>query len=267
MLLLAAASLVSGEASAAGGKEMSVIQADSITITVVFDNIPFAEGYETSWGFSCVVCVPGRTVLFDTGNRGDLLLGNMRKAGIEPGDVDIVFLSHGHGDHISGIGEVLEENNEVTVYSLGSFPSVFTEMLAAHGIEPIIVLEPIEICPGCWSTGRIEGSVHEQSLVIVTDRGPIVLTGCAHPGIVEIVRRAREIAQRDPLLVMGGFHLMRKSAEELAGVIASFEELGVRYAAPTHCTGDKAIAAFEDAYGKSFLRIGAGKVIEGGGLK
>jgi 7,8-dihydropterin-6-yl-methyl-4-(beta-D-ribofuranosyl)aminobenzene 5'-phosphate synthase len=266
-VLLVAAFLSTAGVSRSEESEMTVVPTDSITITVVFDNIPFAEGYETSWGFASVVRLPEETILFDTGNRGDLLLENMRRAGIEPGDVDIVFLSHGHGDHIAGVGEFLEQNDEVTVYSLGSFPSVFAEMLAAHGIEPVVVEQPIEIFPGCWSTGLIDGPVMEQSLVIATDRGPIVITGCAHPGIVEIVRRAREIAGRDPLLVMGGFHLGRKSEEELAEIIASFKELGVGYAAPTHCTGEEAIKAFEDAYGARFLRIGAGKVIEGAGLK
>jgi 7,8-dihydropterin-6-yl-methyl-4-(beta-D-ribofuranosyl)aminobenzene 5'-phosphate synthase len=265
VMLLGAA--MSGGASMAGESEPNIVPADSVTITVVFDNIAFAEGYETFWGFSSVVSVPGRTILFDTGGRGDLLLDNMKRAGFEPDDVDIVFVSHGHGDHTGGVGAFLERNGEAVVYALGSFPAAFTELLAAHGVEPVVVTEPVEICPGCWSTGRIEGPASEQSLVICTDRGPIVITGCAHPGIVEIVRKARELSGRDPLLVMGGFHLGQKSTEELAGIISPFKELGVRYAAPTHCTGEEAIKAFENAYGERFLRIGAGKVAQGARLR
>jgi 7,8-dihydropterin-6-yl-methyl-4-(beta-D-ribofuranosyl)aminobenzene 5'-phosphate synthase len=87
----------------------------------------------------------------------------------------------------------------------------------------------------------------------------IVMTGCAHPGIVEIVRRAK--AYGEVYLVMGGFHLGDKSAREVDAIIAELKRLGVRQVAPCHCTGDEAIQLFRAAFGADFIQAGAGAVI------
>jgi 7,8-dihydropterin-6-yl-methyl-4-(beta-D-ribofuranosyl)aminobenzene 5'-phosphate synthase len=244
-----------------------IIPADKVTITEVFNNILYGEGMTASWGFSCVVRLPDHTILFDTGGEGNILLDNMEAAGIEPSSIDIVFLSHEHGDHIGGLGDFLEQNGEVTVYSPASFGDGYRKILSGFGIEPVEVSESIEICPGAWSTGEMGSMIREQSLVILTDRGPVVVTGCAHPGIVEITARARDLAKRDPLLVMGGFHLGRTGDEEVHRIISVLEGLGVRYVAPSHCTGEWAINTFRDVFGERFIEGGAGKTHDIGKLR
>jgi len=244
-----------------------IIPADKVAITEIFNNILYREGMTASWGFSCVVRLPGRTILFDTGGQGSILLDNMEAAGIAPDSIDIVFLSHEHWDHIGGLRDFLEQNNDVTVYSPASFGDEYRKILSEFGIEPLDVTEPLEICPGVWSTGELGRGIPEQSLVIVTDRGPVVVTGCAHPGIVEITEKAKDLAKSDPLLVMGGFHLGRASEEEIGRVISSLEGLGVKYVAPSHCTGEEAIDAFRKAYRERFIAGGAGKTHEIGKLR
>jgi 7,8-dihydropterin-6-yl-methyl-4-(beta-D-ribofuranosyl)aminobenzene 5'-phosphate synthase len=101
----------------------------------------------------------------------------------------------------------------------------------------------------------------EQSIVVTTDKGNLVITGCAHPGIVEIVQKSAEIAGEDLLLVMGGFHLLRHSNEGIDDIITAFQEMGVTYAAPTHCSGDKTLEAFKASYGDHYVGLGAGKVL------
>ncbi len=248
-------------------RDAAVVPADEITITEVFNNILFREEMTDSWGFSCVIRLPGRTILFDTGGKGNVLLDNMEAMGVEMASIDIVFLSHEHWDHIGGLRDFLEQNNEVTMYSPASFGDEYREILSEFGLEPVDVTEPVEICPGVWSTGEMGGMIKEQSLVIHTDRGPVVVTGCAHPGIAPITKKACEIVTGAPLLVMGGFHLGRTGDEEVLRIISVLENLGVRYVSPSHCTGEWAIGKFREAFEERFVEGGAGKVHELSGLK
>jgi 7,8-dihydropterin-6-yl-methyl-4-(beta-D-ribofuranosyl)aminobenzene 5'-phosphate synthase len=256
-----------GEEAPMLDREAAVMAAGDVTITEIYNNIVYEEGMISSWGFSCAVRLPGCTILFDTGGEGNVLLDNMEAAGIEPSSIDIIFLSHGHGDHIGGLRDFLEQNGEVTVYSPASFGDEYREILSGFGIEPIDVTGPIEICPGAWSTGVLDKGIPEQSLVLSTDRGAVIVTGCAHPGIADITARASEIAKRDPLLVMGGFHLGQAGGEELGRIFESLEGLGVRYVSPSHCTGMIAIAAFRAAFEGRFVEGGAGKIHEIGKLR
>jgi 7,8-dihydropterin-6-yl-methyl-4-(beta-D-ribofuranosyl)aminobenzene 5'-phosphate synthase len=88
----------------------------------------------------------------------------------------------------------------------------------------------------------------------------IVMTGCAHPGIVNIIQTAKTIVPDDVLLAMGGFHLMNDSEASIRKVVSQFRELGVRYVAASHCTGDRARQMFAEEYQQHFLSSGAGNV-------
>jgi len=102
----------------------------------------------------------------------------------------------------------------------------------------------------------------EQSLVIKTEKGNIVITGCAHPGIVNIVRKAKAILPKEIHLVFGGFHLQRTSEVELKQIINEFRTLDVKKVGPTHCTGERAIQMFKQAYGPHFVQMGVGRTLK-----
>ena len=106
-----------------------------------------------------------------------------------------------------------------------------------------------------------EGWPDEQALAFDTDRGVIVVTGCAHPGILAIVEQARAVMQKEILLVMGGFHLGAHSEAQIRGIVTRFEALGVRFAAPCHCSGSWPRRCFREAYGQRYIDIGVGRVI------
>ena len=109
------------------------------------------------------------------------------------------------------------------------------------------------------ATGELGTAIVEQSLIVETDKGLVVITGCAPPGIVEIVRRAKVYGV--VYLVMGGFHLGDKSAREIETIIADLKRLGVRQVAPSHCTGDEAIQLFRAAFGADSILVGAGAIV------
>ena len=230
-------------------------------ITAVYDNNPHKQGLDTAWGFSCLLTGAEKTILFDTGGDGSLLLGNMGKLGIEPNSIDIVVLSHIHGDHTGGLNGFLEKNPDVTVYLPKSFPKRFKDDIITSGAKVVEVEQSLKICENVHSIGQLGILIKEQSLVVRTKSGLIIITGCAHPGIVKIVNTARDLLRDDILLAMGGFHLEWATKAKLEKIISVFRKLQVRYVGPCHCSGDKARSLFQEHFGKNYISIGAGKVI------
>jgi len=142
-----------------------------------------------------------------------------------------------------------------------SFSETYCREVRGSGAECARLDKFTRLAPDIYSTGPLGKAVAEQALILYTPQGLIVLTGCAHPGIVKIVRSARAALGKPVQLVLGGFHLAAKSGREIEGIIAEFKKLGVVQAAPSHCTGKKAIARFRAAYRKKIIPAGAGRVI------
>lgn len=228
------------------------------TITVVYDNNADKTNLETAWGFSCVIQGLEETILFDTGGNGDILLTNMQKLGIEPETIDLVVLSHIHGDHVGGLSAFLKRNNEVNVYLPHSFPASLKNDVKHTGATVTEVQESLKISREVYSSGELGTSIKEQALIVQTAKGLIIITGCAHPGIVNMVERTREIMKDDVLFVMGGFHLGGHSMDAIERIVLEFKALGVQYAGPCHCSGDLARQVFKQAYQEHFIPIGVG---------
>jgi 7,8-dihydropterin-6-yl-methyl-4-(beta-D-ribofuranosyl)aminobenzene 5'-phosphate synthase len=229
-----------------------------ITLTVVYDNRSADSRLGTAWGFACLIETGTTTILFDTGGDGQLLLDNLATLGIDPQAIEAVVLSHIHSDHTGGLDRLLAVNDHLTVYLPRSFPAGFKGRIHNPVVE---VSEPVTIADHIHTTGELGSAFIEQALLIETQRGLIVLTGCAHPGIVEIVQQAQTVGEI--YLVMGGFHLADSGTAEVAAVIAELKRSGVQQAAPSHCTGDQAIDQFRAAFGPDFIPIGAGAVLHG----
>ena len=232
-------------------------------ITIICDNNPYTEGLETAWGFSCLITGTEKTILFDTGPDGRLLLDNMAKLAVEPKSIDTVILSHIHADHTGGLGGFLERNSDVTVYFPKSFQKRFKRKVEDTGAQIVEAGQPLKICENVYSTGQLGRLIKEQSLIVQTEKGLIVITGCAHPGIVKIIGAARELLKKDVFLVMGGFHMEWMGKGKIEKIISAFKKLNVRYVGPCHCSGDKARSLFEKHFGPEYryINIGSGKVI------
>lgn len=227
-------------------------------IAVVYDNKSLRRELSPAWGFSCLV---GDDLLFDTGGDGPRLLSNMGQMGLDVGRIKSVVLSHAHGDHTGGLGALLAVNKDITVYLPRSSSSRFKEQVKAR-TRVVEVHEPMGIVEGIYTTGEMGRGLVEQALVLATGQGPVVITGCAHPGIVRIVRKAKEVASGEVYLVLGGFHLSVASTKAVKDVIADFRRLEVQKVAPCHCTGNRAIEMFAAEYGEDFIEAGVGMVLD-----
>ncbi|MCK5768326.1 MAG: MBL fold metallo-hydrolase [Candidatus Atribacteria bacterium] len=258
------------------GKKGQIVQAEektpvaaakNLNITVCYDNNPYKEKLITAWGFSCVIRGTEKTILFDTGGDGSILLTNLEELGINPKEIDLVVLSHIHGDHVGGLPSFLEKNSEVVVYLPKSFPKDFKDKVKEYGAKIVEVQESLKICQEVYSTGEMGTWIKEQSLIIQTKKRLIVITGCAHPGIVKIVNKVKDLFKDDVFLVMGGFHLGGENKGGIENIISSFRKLGVNYAGPCHCSGDSARQLFKKEYGENFINVGVGRVVTMNNLK
>jgi 7,8-dihydropterin-6-yl-methyl-4-(beta-D-ribofuranosyl)aminobenzene 5'-phosphate synthase len=248
-------------ANITGRAQETEMASDALKVSVVYDNYLAESGLGTGWGYAAVVEFRGQTILFDTGADGPTLMANLRALGFDPHKVEAVVLSHAHGDHTNGLDSLLATGVRPNVYVLPSFPADFKRHVAAS-VE-VIEVEPGQVIgDGLFTTGEMSGPVNEQALVVESARGLVIITGCAHPGVVEIVSRVKEMREENVYLVTGGFHLVRTSAERIGEIVAEFRRLGVEKAAPSHCSGDAAIAAFREEYGDDFVQSGVGRVFE-----
>lgn len=151
------------------------------------------------------------------------------------------------------------------------------------GLKVVEVKAPIQIIPGAYSTGSIPRlTAYEQTsptLLIkrgekpepddfrgeqalwfkVKGKGLVVLSGCAHAGIVNTVRQAQKLAGTDQLLaVMGGFHLINAKQEKIDSTVADIKAMKPAHIVPTHCTGFEAIETFQQQMAKEFFLNTAG---------
>jgi len=210
-------------------------------VTIIYDNETSRKDLRADWGFSCLVETHGKRILFDTGAKGDILLDNMKKLNIEPSSVDAVFISHADWDHTGGLFDFLKKNNDVALYIPVSY-----RIPPDSAREVVVVKGPMEISDGLFSTGELQGI--EQSLVVITDRGPVVITGCSHPGVGDIVDAASVHGKVYALI--GGLH----GFEE-------FERLeGIPVICATHCTEFKAQIASHCP--DTYIEGGAGRILK-----
>lgn len=170
-------------------------------------------------------------LLFDTGAKGNILLHNMGRLGINPKDIDAVVLSHAHWDHTGGLENLLAIKPDLYIY------------------RPTHSSKPQRLFNNFFTTGAQEKwGIKEQALIGRTDRGLIVVTGCSHPGLENILNIAHN--HGNIYAVIGGFHGFSK-----------FHLLKeIQIIVPCHCTSNKQRIA--ELYPATCIRCGVGKIIE-----
>jgi len=208
-------------------------------VTIIYDNTTSRTDLEADWGFSALVKIKERKILFDTGANGRILLSNMQKLKINPKEIKDVFISHLHRDHTGGLSFFLRLNNQVRLW----VPSYFSE--AKDTRETIEVKKPTKLYEGIYSTGELEGI--EQSLCVETEKGIVIIAGCSHPKMEHVLQVASQFGK--VYGIIGGLHGTRPE---------SLKELDL--ICPTHCTQYK--SEIKSLYPEKYVEGGAGRVIE-----
>jgi 7,8-dihydropterin-6-yl-methyl-4-(beta-D-ribofuranosyl)aminobenzene 5'-phosphate synthase len=233
-----------------------------VKMTILYDNYGYVQGGRPEWGFSCLIEGAEKTILFDTGGNGEALMHNIDLLGVDLEKVDLIVISHDHWDHKGGLKAALERKTGIPVYLLAAFPYETVRMTEEAGGEVKAVRKAAKICEHVYTTGEMGDRIKEQSLILKTARGLVIVTGCSHQGIVNILKKAKEMLNQKIYLVFGGFHLMQHSEDQVQAMIQEFRNLGVEKCGATHCTGDRQIAQFRDAFKENYAPMGVGRVIE-----
>jgi 7,8-dihydropterin-6-yl-methyl-4-(beta-D-ribofuranosyl)aminobenzene 5'-phosphate synthase len=229
------------------------------------------------WGYSALVEVDGKKILFDTGRKPETVLKNAEELNIDLSDVVDVFLSHNHGDHTGGLltlRNVLKQQNPDAISRIHVGAGIFSprmnarnkmleikKELEADGVEFIVYKKAFELFPGVWITGPIDrihpeknyggnwkivtdtGTVvdnipEDQSLAIHTVQGFVVVAGCGHAGIINTIEQIQsKIATQNIFAVVGGLHLVNATDEELKWTSNQLEKFGIQHIIGAHCTG------------------------------
>ncbi len=210
-------------------------------LTVIYDNDLLRKDLKPDWGFSCLVETnENLKVLFDTGFKPSILIGNMEKLGINPKTINFVVISHPHLDHTGGLKDFLRLNSKATVYVPQSFPEFLENVKMVKVKNSLKISENLIIVE--------DSKEFEQFLLAKTSKGYILITGCSHPGLEKMIFEASKFGKI--FGVVGGFHGFN-----------DFKVLeNISFVCPCHCTIHKKEIA--KIFPEKYVECGVGKVLE-----
>jgi len=224
----------------------------------------------------------------------------MRELGLDPRDLDYIVLSHCHYDHTGGLLEILKAvSRRIPVIA---HPSIFRCTLVLKprlryiGVpftsreledlsHPVLTADPLEITDSVFTTGEVkrredferrgfeaymvsnghlvrDEMLDDVSLVVKAGEKTVIITGCAHAGIVSIVKHVMNLTGSTPRVLIGGFHLRSAPLERIRLTVSYLKRLGVEEVYAGHCTGLMAEAELSRVYGDGFRKLYSGMVIE-----
>lgn len=263
-------------------------------LTVIVDNIPKGK-LRGEWGLSIFIQYGNKKILADVG-ASELFAENMKKLGFSVEDVDYAILSHAHYDHANGMPRFFKENQKAKFYVRETTAeNCFAKKFIFHkyiGIPRRVMMdytERIEIvsgdyklCDGVYliphktegleKVGKRERMYqrtndgwkpdnfsHEQSLVIDTDKGLVIINCCSHGGAVNIIHEITEtFPDKHVYGLIGGFHLFNKSEEEIKNVASAIEKTGINFVCTGHCTNERAYRIMKEILRDKLWQLNVG---------
>jgi len=239
--------------------------------------------------------------LFDTG-QGKAIINNARYFKKDLSMIQGIFISHHHVDHTGGLLSVLEEIGKVKVYSHPDlFKNSYSisggnerligipfrrEILESRGAEFIFNTDFKEIVPDLMLSGEIpretpfekgdknqvlktkEGYIKDpilddQTLFISTKKGLIIILGCSHAGMINIINYAiKKTGQEHINTIIGGTHLGPASEETREKSIQALKKFDIERIGVSHCTGLETSARLLQEFGDRFFFCNVGATIE-----
>lgn len=237
-----------------------MMKQEKLKITILYDNRTLRKGLKAAWGFSALIEHQRGILLFDTGAKTDILLANMKVLRVNPKKITDIFISHNHWDHLGALFGFLSKNQKIKVHLPAACSTTYAGEVKASGAECVRLKKLSMIAKNIYSSGEMGEAIKEQFLIIDTSDGLVMITGCSHPGIVAMARRAKQVFKKEIALIVGGFHLGSLSRVYSKKVAQQLKSLGVKKIAPCHCTGKKAIKMFAQEFGEKFIKMGVGSI-------
>ncbi len=254
-------------------------------ITIIVDNKSNGV-FRGEWGLSVLVRYGEKEILLDAGST-NLFLENMDKLGIDVAGIDHAVLSHAHYDHANGMPAFLEHNKKAKLYIRDNtsddcyakkilfrkYIGIPHKLLAKYSDRIEMVSGDFKLMDGVWllphktkgldSIGKRElmyrktpggwipdDFAHEQSLVIDTDKGLLILNSCSHGGAGNIIGEVREtFPDKKVYGLIGGLHLFNKTDEEIKEAAQKIRNTGIEYVCTGHCTKDRAFGLLKEELG------------------
>lgn len=240
-------------------------------------------------------------ILFDTGPSPEAFIHNVKALNLRLDDLNAIILSHGHYDHMDGLPSVarcITQPLPVIVHPkifnpkfaykpnltyIG--PRVNRSFIRANGGILVPTKTSITLINGITTSGEIplennferpkgfwkieddrfveDLMIDEQALIIdLKTRGLVVITGCAHRGIINTIRCAQRVANKEKVhAIIGGFHLSKASDELIYSTLKELEDVAPDYIYPCHCTGTKTIRKLIEVFGEKCKQLHTGDVI------
>lgn len=257
-------------------------------ITTLLENTSLSPTLTAEHGLSLYIETGDKKLLFDAGQTG-AFADNAERLGIDLAVVDMAVLSHGHYDHGGGLVRFLEINDHAPIYvNQNVFGPHYNGRQKYIGLDPALqrsdrlvpVGEEYVLVPGmtlgtCNSLPRAvptepfgltqlengqllpEDFRHEQYLLIEENGKRVLLSGCSHKGILNILHWYR------PDVLIGGFHFKQldphgPELQRYGGALAQFDT--VFYTG--HCTGQEQFAVLKSILGDRLNAISTGSMIE-----
>ena len=272
--------------------------AEAPRVTVLYDAFGKDATMTKDWGYAALVEINGKRILFDTGNDPAIFAKNVKAKGVDLTKLDFVVLSHRHTDHVSGASYLLSANPKVKIYAPadglgGTFgydvsskfyrkdEALPAEMRYFGGTPPEIIKfgtvfpganiqlidKTTEVAPGVTLIALVSDApgtkeLKELSLAINTADGIVLVVGCSHPGIENIVAEAAKINPHIHFIA-GGFHLVAAQDPIIEKIATTLHDTyKVDYVAPGHCTGEPTFAALQKTFGDHYLYAGLGTTLD-----
>ena len=267
-------------------------------VTILYDSFGKSPSLTMDWGFAALVEYGGKRILFDTGNNSEIFEHNVKAAGVDLQKLDLVVMSHRHGDHMGGLAYLLRVNPTVKIYApkersgvygddqpsstwyrkdeslpveqryyKGAPPEIIHMGAAWPGVNFQLIDKKTEIAPGMFLIALVSDQpgtmeVHELSLAIRTPDGLVLVVGCSHPGVEHILDEASTIDPHISILV-GGLHKIQAPDLEVERVARELrDQYNLDRVAPGHCTGEPEFVALKRAFGNHYVYAGVGSVVD-----
>ena len=221
---------------------------------------PMNSAFTQDSGYAVYVSYEGKRFLMDTGIRKESLVQNMKAAGITLHDLDFVFLSHSHFDHVGGLDYVRRKRPSLPVYIPPG--GGFTNPRGLIEVKDHLKVSKNIILVHTHNDARNAGISDELSLLLKTGRGPYLLTGCTHTGFFSILEEAKRVAGESIFFQTGGSQLNHASESTIQAYARKIKTLNVTRVSPSHCSAAARVQKpFKMVFGANYIGSRLGRKI------